>query len=78
MGDMIVGCILDRMGVENDLFHLGAIGLFDELYLSLKPGTNELWFAVSESFGGWGILGMFTDRSALNPPASCKQRDSFY
>lgn len=35
---------------------LGAIGLWDELDLPLKAGDNELRFAVSEDFGGWGIL----------------------
>ena len=26
------------------------------LDLSLEPGANELVFAVSESFGGWGVM----------------------
>jgi hypothetical protein len=29
--------------------------LFDELILPLKRGDNELWFAVSEDFGGWAV-----------------------
>ena len=38
---------------------LGSIGLFDELVLSLQPGENELLIAVSEGFGGWGLMGQF-------------------
>ena len=29
----------------------------DELPLRLTAGHNELWLAISESFGGWGVLG---------------------
>lgn len=39
-----------------DFRYLGTIGLFDTVYLPLKKGKNEVWFAVSETFGGWGIL----------------------
>lgn len=35
---------------------LGGIGLFDELDLPLRAGDNELRFAVSEDFGGWGVM----------------------
>ncbi len=38
-----------------DYRYLGTIGLFDELWLPLKTGDNELWFAISEAFGGWGV-----------------------
>jgi len=44
---------------------LGTIGLFDELYLTLKKGDNELWFAVSENFGGWGVKAMFDDMEGI-------------
>ena len=30
-------------------------GLFDEVVLPLDRGENELWLAVSEDFGGWGV-----------------------
>jgi hypothetical protein len=39
-----------------DRSFLGTVGLFDELILPLKRGDNELWFAVSEGFGGWAVL----------------------
>ena len=40
------------------LAHLG-------LEMPLEAGTNEVWFAVSESFGGWGILGVIADRAGI-------------
>jgi len=42
-----------------DYRYLGTIGYFDEVYLDLRSGKNELWLAVSESFGGWGIKAKF-------------------
>ena len=44
---------------------LGIVGLFDELALPLKRGRNELWFAVSETFGGWAVTADLPDRSGL-------------
>ncbi len=41
---------------SRDYRYLGTIGLFDELTLPLGKGANELWMAVSESFGGWGLI----------------------
>jgi hypothetical protein len=29
--------------------------------LPLKKGDNELWIAVAEAFGGWGIMGKISD-----------------
>jgi hypothetical protein len=35
---------------------LGVMSLGpDAIYLDLRPGRNELVFAVSETFGGWGL-----------------------
>ncbi|MGJ8663761.1 MAG: hypothetical protein ACSHWU_08920, partial [Marinicella sp.] len=48
-----------------DYRYLGTVGLFDAIYLNLKKGDNELVFAVSEDFGGWGITGRFTDPKGL-------------
>ena len=50
---------------SRDYRFLGTIGLFDELYLPLKKGDNELWFAVTENFGGWGLKAMFEDPSGI-------------
>jgi hypothetical protein len=50
---------------SRDYRYLGTIGYFDELYLPLKKGRNELWFAVSESFGGWGLMARFEDMTGI-------------
>ena len=49
---------------------LGIVGLFDELALPLKRGPNELWFAVSETFGGWAVTADVPDRAGITivPP----------
>jgi len=45
--------------MSRDYRYLGTIGLFDEIYLDLQKGENTILFAVTENFGGWGILGEF-------------------
>jgi imidazolonepropionase-like amidohydrolase len=50
---------------SRDYRFLGTIGLFDALNLPLKKGTNEIWFAVSESFGGWGIVARIEDAGGI-------------
>jgi hypothetical protein len=44
----------------------GLIG-FDQarLWLPLKAGNNELAVLVSDSFGGWGLMGRFVDPNGL-------------
>lgn len=39
---------------------LGTVGLFDELVLPLEAGENEIRVAVSEDFGGWGVVAALT------------------
>lgn len=39
-----------------DALFLGTIGLNDHLFLDLIDGENELVFAVTEWFGGWGVM----------------------
>ena len=51
--------------VTHDPDFLGIVGLFDELALPLKRGPNELWFAVSETFGGWAITADLPDRDGI-------------
>ncbi len=41
---------------SRDFRFLGTIGLFDTVVCSLDKGDHDVVFAVSESFGGWGIL----------------------
>ncbi|MEZ5424846.1 MAG: hypothetical protein R2747_01155 [Pyrinomonadaceae bacterium] len=55
----------DNFYMSRDPRFLGTIGLFDELYLPLKKGDNELWIAVSEEFGGWGVMGFFEDPAGV-------------
>ena len=47
--------------LTRDYRYLGTIGLFDSVALPLQAGENEIWIAVSESFGGWGIMATITD-----------------
>lgn len=54
----------DGFGTHDPDF-LGIVGLFDELALPLKRGPNELWFAVSETFGGWAITAALPDREGI-------------
>ncbi len=46
---------------SRDYRYLGTVGLFDTIYLPLKTGENEISFAVSESFGGWGLQATLED-----------------
>jgi hypothetical protein len=54
----------DTFGTHDPEF-LGIVGLFDELALPLESGPNELWFAVSETFGGWAIAADLADRDGI-------------
>jgi hypothetical protein len=50
---------------SRDYRFLGTIGLWDALYLPLKKGRNELWLAVSEDFGGWGVIAAIEDMNGI-------------
>lgn len=47
--------------LSRDYRFLGTIGYYDAVYLPLQKGKNEIWMAVSEDFGGWGIQARFPD-----------------
>lgn len=51
---------------SRDYRYLGTIGFFDELYVPLKKGRNTLYFAVTESMGGWGIKAKLSEMEALD------------
>lgn len=51
---------------SRDYRFLGTIGFFDRLFLPLKRGKNELWFVVSEDFGGWGVKAKFDDMNGIS------------
>jgi sugar lactone lactonase YvrE len=56
-----------RSGYQSrDPSFLGIVGLHDEVRLTLEPGLNEIFFFLSESFGGWGFLGTI-DGAVLEP-----------
>jgi hypothetical protein len=44
-----------------DYRFLGTVGLYDELILPLHAGDNQVWIAVSEDFGGWGVTMQLPD-----------------
>lgn len=50
---------------SRDYRYLGTIGYFDEVYLPLQKGINELIISVTENFGGWGIMGKFSDTEGI-------------
>jgi glyoxylase-like metal-dependent hydrolase (beta-lactamase superfamily II) len=55
----------DNTYMTRDYRYLGTIGLFDSVYLPLNKGDNEVWIAVSESFGGWGVMGQIADSEGI-------------
>jgi len=48
-----------------DYRYLGTIGYFDAIYLPLKKGENTIMFAVSETFGGWGVMGKWENMDGI-------------
>lgn len=48
-----------------DFRYLGTIGYFDTVYLPLQKGENEIWVAVAENFGGWGIRGKLENMEGI-------------
>jgi hypothetical protein len=52
--------------LSRDYRFLGTIGFFDKLFLPLKKGVNELWFVLSEDFGGWGVKAKFENMEGIS------------
>jgi hypothetical protein len=50
---------------SRDYRFYGTIGFWDEIFLDLKKGKNEIAIAVSENFGGWGVEAKFDDLKDL-------------
>jgi hypothetical protein len=44
----------------------GMIGYHDAVFLDLKEGKNELIFAVTETFGGWGLMAKFENITGIS------------
>lgn len=55
----------DDTFVSRDYRFLGTIGLFDTVALPLKKGSNQLAIAVTEAFGGWGLMARLRDPSGV-------------
>jgi len=55
---------------SRDYRYLGTIGFFDQVYLPLEKGSNELWIAVSDTFGGWGLQAAFENMDGLTVVAA--------
>jgi hypothetical protein len=55
----------DNTYMSRDYRDLGTIGLFDSVYLPLEEGENEVWIAVTEAFGGWGVIGQLEDMEGI-------------
>lgn len=52
--------------MSRDYRFFGTVGFFDRLFLPLKKGVNELWFVVSENFGGWGVKAKFENMDNIS------------
>ena len=51
---------------SRDYRFLGIVGYWDDVYLPLKKGNNELWMAVSVTdFAGWGLKAKFEDMTGI-------------
>lgn len=48
-----------------DFRYLGTIGYFDAVYLPLRKGENTIILAVSETFGGWGVMGKWESTEGI-------------
>jgi hypothetical protein len=51
----------DNTYQSRDYRYLGTIGLFDSVVLPLHEGHNEVLIAVTEAFGGWGVMAELED-----------------
>lgn len=51
--------------MSRDYRYLGTVGFFDAVYLPLNQGENEVLFAVSENFGGWGLKAFIPDQEGI-------------
>ncbi len=51
---------------SRDYRYLGTIGYFDSVFVHLKKGKNEVTFAVTENFGGWGLKAKLENLDAIS------------
>ena len=50
---------------SRDADYLGTIGYFDNVWLDLNKGKNEVLIEVIETFGGWGIMAKLDDMNGI-------------
>jgi hypothetical protein len=55
----------DNTYQSRDYRYLGTIGLFDTVALPLHAGDNEILIAVTEAFGGWGVMAEFENLDGI-------------
>ena len=55
----------DRITRENLGRRINLALPHDSLLLDLEPGRNEITIAVSEDFGGWGVIGRLASMAGL-------------
>jgi glyoxylase-like metal-dependent hydrolase (beta-lactamase superfamily II) len=55
----------DNTYQSRDYRYLGTIGLFDTVVLPLHAGENEILIAVTEAFGGWGVVAEFENLEGI-------------
>ncbi len=48
-----------------DYRYLGTIGYFDAIYFPLKKGENTITMAISETFGGWGVMAKWENLESI-------------
>ncbi|MCZ6899504.1 MAG: DUF1080 domain-containing protein [Bacteroidetes bacterium] len=51
---------------SRDYRFLGTMGYYDDVYLPLNQGDNEVWLAISENFGGWALMAMFDNMDGIS------------
>ena len=53
---------------SRDYRFMGTLGYFDQVYLPLKKGKNEVWLAVSSGFptNGWGLQAYIKDLAGIS------------
>ncbi len=56
----------DDRFLSRDYRFLGTIGLHNGVFLPLQAGENELIFAVTESFGGWGLMVALEEQAGVS------------
>jgi hypothetical protein len=55
----------DNTFKSRDYRFYGTIGFWDEIFLDLQKGKNEVAIAISENFGGWGVEARFDSLNDL-------------